>query len=537
MKKNILVTTALVYANGPLHLGHLVEQVQADIWVRNQKLKGHNCTFIGGDDAHGTPIMLGAQKQNIEPAAMVAQITQEHIEHSKKFFIEHDYYGSTYDDTHYEVVSKCYSAMQQKSLITTKEVAQAYDTSANMFLPDRFVTGTCPKCGASDQYGDSCDACGSIYDPLDLINPISKVSGTTPIEKHSEHYFFELKQLQDELHSWIKNSKLQTPVKNKLLEWFNSDLKAWDISRDEPYFGIKIPDTENKYFYVWLDAPIGYISITEKFKQQNSNRIDFWHQNTDAEIHQFIGKDISYFHGIFWPAILNTAGYKLPDTIHAHGFLTINGKKMSKSKGTFITAAAYLDKLSPEYFRYYLATRLADGVEDLDLNWEEFINKINSDLIGKVINIASRCSGFIQKKFDGKLAATADNTDLINTILSEKDNIINCYEQKKFSQATTKIIQLADLANQYIAKEEPWAKIKDPSELEHVHQVCTTALNIFRIIMSYLTPILPHTSAASMSFLNCDLDNWEQIDKLLLDHTIKPYKHLMQRVTETDIPT
>jgi methionyl-tRNA synthetase len=537
MSKNILVTTALVYANGPLHLGHLVEQVQADIWVRNQKLKGNNCIFIGGDDAHGTPIMLGAKQQNIDPEEMVAKIFSEHTARSKSFLIAYDYYGSTREDNHHAVVTKCYSAMQQKNLITTKEIAQAYDTSAKMFLPDRFVTGTCPKCKQPEQYGDSCDACGGIYDPLELINPISKISGTTPIEKQSDHYFFELKQLQNELKSWIQNSNLQEPVKNKLLEWFNNDLKAWDISRDEPYFGLQIPGTTNKYFYVWLDAPIGYISMTQKFREQTPNNcIDFWSKDTDAEIHQFIGKDISYFHGIFWPAILNTAEYKLPNTIHAHGFLTINGKKMSKSKGTFITAAEYLDKLNPEYFRYYLATRLADSIEDIDLNWEEFMNKVNSDLIGKVINIASRCSGFIQNKFNGKLAGSTDNIDLINIILSEKDNIINYYEQKKFSAATTKIIQLADLANQYIAKEEPWLKIKDPAQHEHVHQVCTTAINIFRIIMAYLTPILPHTSAESMDFLNCSLADWACLDELLLGHDIKPYKHLLQRVTEADIP-
>ena len=537
MSKNILVTTALVYANGPLHLGHLVEQVQADIWVRNQKLKGNNCVFIGGDDAHGTPIMLSAKQQNITPEEMVAKIALEHIANSKSFLIAYDHYGSTRDDIHHKVVGTCYKAMQQKNLITTQKVAQAYDTSEGMFLPDRFVTGTCPKCKQPEQYGDSCDACGSIYDPLELINPISKISGTTPVTKDSKHYFFELKQLQNNLKSYIQNIIPQEAVKNKLLEWFGSDLKAWDISRDEPYFGIKIPDTTNKYFYVWLDAPIGYISITQKFIDNSSNNcIDFWNKNTDAEIHQFIGKDISYFHGIFWPAILDTAEYKIPNSIHTHGFLTINGKKMSKSKGTFITASDYLAKLEPEYLRYYLATRLSDGIEDIDLNWEEFMNKINSDLIGKVINIASRCNGFIQKKFNGKLAETSDNMELINIILSEKDNIIKCYDQKKFSAATTKIIHLAGLANQYIAKEEPWLKIKDPEQIEHVHKVCTTAINIFRIIMAYLSPILPHTAAESMIFLNCTVDNWQDLDKILLDHDIKPYKHLLQRVNAADIP-
>ena len=535
MKKNILVTTALTYANGPLHLGHLVEQIQADIWVRTQRMLGNTCTFISGDDAHGTPIMLSAEAKKISPAAMITAIHAEHCQNLKSFFISCDNYHSTHSDENKEIVYEIYEQLQNAGLIYKKNIKQAYDTEKNMFLPDRYIKGTCPKCKAPEQYGDNCEHCGATYNPLELIDPYSIVSNTKPEEKDSEHYFFKLSKLQEQVYTWISDSPLQNSVKNKLLEWFKEDLRDWDISRDEPYFGFLIPNTTDKYFYVWLDAPIGYLASLQNLleKHNGGSYNEFWQ---DAEIYHFIGKDITYFHGIFWPAILYGVNKKLPSAIYAHGFLTVDGRKMSKSKGTFITANDYLNTLNPEYLRYYFATRLSCGVDDIDLNWDDFVNKINTDLVGKVINIASRCSKFITNNFNNMLAQELDQPQLIAAFVAEKNVIIEHYSQRNFSQATAKIMQLADIANKYIAEQEPWKKIKNEENFLHVQQICSSAVNMFRILMLYLQPILPETAAKSMLFLNCQQNTMEDIEEMLNSHKINTYNHLLQRVTKDQIP-
>jgi methionyl-tRNA synthetase len=540
MTEKALITTALIYANGPLHLGHIVEQIQADIWVRNKRMQGVDCVFISGDDAHGTPIMLSAAKQNITPEEMIKTIHMEHKNDSKDFLISYDYYDSTHNETNKEIVYDIYAKLKQQELIHTKNILQAYDETKGMFLPDRFIKGSCPKCGAKEQYGDNCEACGATYSPVDLIDPYSTLSNTKPTTKESEHYFFKLGSMQTQIEAWLSSAPIQAAVGNKLQEWLNSSLRDWDISRDAPYFGFNIPGADDKFFYVWLDAPIGYFGILKNYADTTSANINFAeyiNPDSDIKMYHFIGKDITYFHGLFWPAMLAAAKYKLPEAIYAHGFLTVNGKKMSKSKGTFITARQYLDKLSPEYLRYYIATRLADGVDDLDLNWDEFTTKINSDLIGKVINIASRTSGFIHKKFDGKLSGNLDDENIIATMLEAKDTIIKHYDNRQYNLATNKIMQLADKANQYIANKEPWKQIKDPKLHDQVHKVCTTSINMFKIIITYLAPILPETAKNSMDFLNINSLDWQEIDNILLNHEIKPYKHLLARVDKKDIPT
>ena len=529
--RKTLVTTALTYANGPLHLGHLVEQIQADIWVRVKRMNNQECIFISGDDAHGTPIMLSDAKQNITPLEMIKKIHQEHEKDSADFLVEFDNYDTTHNDVNKEIVYDIYNKLSDKGLIYTQKIDQAYDEEAKMFLPDRFIKGSCPKCGVKDQYGDNCEACGATYTPVELIEPYSTISNTTPITRESEHYFFKLSSLQNDISNWLGESPLQNPVRNKLKEWLNESLRDWDISRDSPYFGFTIPNTTDKYFYVWLDAPIGYLGSLKNYsnKNPNINYEDMISPSSNVDMYHFIGKDITYFHGLFWPAMLQSSGYKTPTAIYAHGFLTVNGEKMSKSRGTFITARDYLNKYNPEFFRYYLATRLSDGVEDIDLNWDEFANKINSDLIGKVVNIASRTAGFIHKKYSGRLSDELDNEQLIKDILSEKDNIIKLYESRKYQAVTTKIMQLADNANQYIAQAEPWKKIKETQHEEDVHRICTTAINAFKAIIIYLAPILPKTAKNVAEFLQISELNWQELDNILLSHEIKKYTHLIQR--------
>lgn len=539
MTGTTIVTTALTYANGPLHLGHMVEHIQADIWVRNQRMQGNTCIFLSGDDAHGTPIMLRANEQDTTPEAMVADIHAHHQQDAKDFLIDYDYYGSTHSTNNQQLVYDIYEKLQKKGLITTRAIEQAYDEQAGMFLPDRFVKGTCPVCKATDQYGDNCDVCGATYSPIDLIDPYSTLSNTTPIRKTSTHYFFTLSALQATLEAWIDCADIQVPVRNKLQEWLQSSLRDWDISRDAPYFGFPIPDADHAYFYVWVDAPVGYFSILQSYlqSQERSDFTRFITPDSEDKLIHFVGKDITYFHGLFWPAMLHAANYKRPDAIYAHGFLTVNGQKMSKSKGTFITARTYLDNLPPEYLRYYLATRLSDGVDDLDLHWEEFMHKINTDLIGKVINIASRTSGFITKKFDGKLASQLHNPTIITNALAKKADIIRLYNERRYSQATATIMLLADTANQYIAQQAPWQLNKDPEQALLVQEVCTTALNLFKILITYLAPILPETARKSRQFLQVDTMNWDSLEHILLGHTIAPYRHLLTRVELPQIPT
>ena len=538
MTKTNIVTTALIYANGPLHLGHLVEQIQADIWVRNKRMNGEKCIFISGDDAHGTPIMISAQQKNITPENMIAEILQQHNQDSADFLIDYDYYHSSNCEDNITITHEIYNDLVVQDLIYSKEIEQPYDEAKQMFLPDRFIKGKCPKCGAEDQYGDNCESCGATYSTCDLIEPYSILSNEAPVNKKSEHFFFKLGKQQQQIEQWLKSSPLQKQILNKLKEWLHEELKDWDISRDAPYFGIKIPNTENKYFYVWLDAPIAYIAILKNFCSKNkAGKIeDYWGKNSNSDIYHFIGKDISYFHGLFWPAVLSASKYKLPTAVYAHGFLTVNGKKMSKSKGTFITARKYLDNLNPEYLRYYIATRMSNGVDDIDLNWDEFITKVNTDLIGKVINIASRCSGFIQKHFNGKLATNLDDDEIVKNLITAADEVKNLYENRQYAQATALIMQHADVANQYIAKESPWKKIKEDNMQLKVHEVCTTALNLFKGIMLFLHPIIPETTAKSMEFLNFSDISWNGTKEILLDHKIRPYQHLLKRVESKDIP-
>lgn len=540
MTKRILVTSALIYANGPAHLGHMVETIQTDIWVRAQKYQGHNCTYLCGSDAHGTPIMLSAQKQGITPEELVMHYFKEHQDVFKLYHIEVDQFISTHSPENEALVQEIYNKIKEKGDIVTREVTQAYDEQEGMFLPDRFVKGTCPKCHAPDQYGDNCEACGATYSPADLLDPISVVSGSTPTEKSSVHYFFALDHYQDFLKQWLEQGSVSTAVANKLDEWLQEGLCQWDISRDAPYFGFKIPGETSKFFYVWLDAPIGYLASLKKYCDTTGESMaSFTAPESEAELYHFIGKDIINFHALFWPAMLNSAGYRLPDGIFAHGFLTIDGKKMSKSRGTFITAEHFANHLNTEQMRYYLATKLGSGIDDLDLNFDDFILRVNGDLVGKVVNIASRCAGFIHKKFDGRLAGKSDAHDfsevLLKSLLAEQETIITHYNERDYHHAVRTIMALADQVNQFIDQEKPWALIREEGQAERVHCVCSTALNAFKILMTYLKPILPHMTAQSEAFLQCPPLDFTNLDDQLFNHNIAPFTPLMQRVDREQI--
>lgn len=534
-KRQILATCALLYANGPLHLGHLVEHIQADIWVRFQRMHGHETHFVCGSDCHGTPIMLRAQKEGITPEELVKRVAKEHFHDLGNFSISYDHFDSTHSDENKTLVEELYLTLKENNDIATREIAQAYDAEKEMFLPDRFVKGDCPKCEAKDQYGDSCEHCGATYSPTDLKNPISALSGTTPTQKKSQHFFFKLGNYENFLKEWFKGGHLQSQVTNKLGEWFEAGLKDWDISRDAPYFGFEIPGEKDKYFYVWLDAPIGYMA---SFKALcNKADIDFnhyWKNDSTTELYHFIGKDIIYFHALFWPAMLEGAGYRKPTAIKVHSFLTVGGKKMSKSRGTFIKASTYSKHLNPEYLRYYYAAKLSSHIEDIDLNFEDFQLRINSDLIGKFVNIASRCAGFITKRFEGKLTATLENKSLYHELSKQADGISQDYENLDSSQAVRKIMALADKANQYIAEQEPWKLIKEEGKENDAWQVCSLSLNLFKILAAMLKPILPETIAKAESFLDTDLD-WKSIQTPLLDHSINKFKPLLTRIEETQI--
>jgi len=532
--RKILVTSALPYASGSLHLGHLVEHTQSDIWARLMRSLGHEVKYLCADDAHGTPIMLMAEKQGLSPEALVDSMRAEHWRDLQAFGISYDHYHSTHSDENLELVSGIYNKLKAAGHIDEKVIEQYYDPEKNMFLPDRFLRGTCPKCGAEDQYGDNCEVCGASYDPAELKNPISAISGATPILKESKHLFVNLQNFEAMLQQWIASGTLQDEVRNKLSEWFEAGLQSWDISRDAPYFGFQIPGEKDKYFYVWMDAPVGYLACLKYVCSQQSEDFNPWiDPSSEHEMVHFIGKDILYFHALFWPAMLHGAGMKLPNAVYAHGFLTVNGTKMSKSRGTFIKASTYLDHLNPDYLRYYFAAKLSDSLVDIDLNMDDFRQRVNSDLVGKVINIASRTAGFIKKKFDLKLAADMDQPDLYAHFLSHHAQIAQLFEQRKYNAAIRLIMQLADQANQYIAEKEPWTAIKDDSRLDEVHQVCTTGLNLFRILMTWLAPVIPHTAKKAADFLNTDLQRWYEAEKPLLNHSIKAFKPLLQRI-ETD---
>ncbi len=534
--RKMLVTSALPYANGHLHLGHMVEHIQTDIWVRTHKMLGHHCISICGDDAHGTPIMLKAEQLGISPEALTAEMKQSHEQDFTAFHIAYDCYHTTHSPENQTLAADIYTKLQARGDIVTKTIRQAYDPVKNMFLPDRYVKGTCPKCGAHDQYGDNCEACGATYTPVELLDAVSAISGAKPIEKESEHYFFDLPRYETLLKEWTRKGHLQAEVANKLDEWFTAGLKQWDISRDAPYFGFPIPGTVDKYFYVWLDAPIGYMASFKKYCDENAISFsEFWDKDSTTELYHFVGKDIVYFHALFWPAILAGSDHRLPTAIFTHGFLTVDGQKMSKSRGTFIEARAYLAHLNPEYLRYYFAAKLNGRVDDLDLNFEDFTNRINADLVGKVVNIASRCAGFINKRFENQLAASLSEPKLYESLLKLRSSIVEAYVQRDYARAIRQIMDAADQVNQYIDTNKPWVLAKDPERESEVQAICTMGLNLFRVLMTYLKPVLPQMAIAAEHFLNCEPLMWDSIDTPLLSHTIRPFSPLIVRVEKEKI--
>ncbi len=529
--RRILVTSALPYANGPIHLGHLVEYIQTDVWVRFQKMSGHECHYVCADDAHGTPIMLRAEQEGLTPEQLIARIGAEHRADFADFSIEFDNYYSTHSPENRAISSLIYTRLRDAGHITRRAIRQAYDPVKEMFLPDRFIKGTCPRCGAKDQYGDNCEVCGATYAPTDLLDPRSALTGAVPEQRESEHLFFRLGHFEPLLRTWIAESALHAGVVNKLQEWFDAGLQDWDISRDSPYFGFEIPDAPGKYFYVWLDAPIGYLASFRNLCDRKGLDFDeYCRPGSDTELYHFIGKDIMYFHTLFWPAMLKGAGFRLPTSVYVHGFLTVDGQKMSKSRGTFITARTYLQHLHPEYLRYYFAAKLSAGIDDLDLNLEDFQNRVNADLVGKVVNIASRCAGFITKLFDGELAAQVDDPALLVALQAAGDSIAGAYAAREYARAMREIMGLADRANQYIDHRKPWVMAKDPTQHATLHAVCTTGIEIFRLLVLYLKPVLPLMSAEAEAFLGCAPLVWNDHTRGLGHHRINTFKPLMNRI-------
>lgn len=535
-KRKILVTSALPYANGPIHLGHLVEYIQTDIWSRFQRLQGHECYYVCADDAHGTPIMLRAQQDGITPEELIEATKKEHEADFADFDIQFDNYYTTHSDENREFASSIYLKLRDDGHITTRTIKQAYDPEAEMFLPDRFIKGTCPKCGAEDQYGDNCEACGATYDPTDLVDPSSAVSGATPIEKDSEQYFFRLSDFSERLQQWTHAGHVQAEIYNKLDDWFEDGLQDWDISRNAPYWGFEIPDTENKFFYVWMDAPMGYMASFKNLCDKSAMDFDAWwsDQASDTELYHFIGKDIARFHTLFWPAVLEGSGHRKPTAVFCHGFLTVNGQKMSKSRGTFIKARTYLEHLKPEYLRYYYATKLSSGIDDIDLNLEDFMQRVNSDLVGKVVNIASRCAGFIRKKFDNQLSAELPEAELYRSLVDAGKEIAELYETREYSKAVREIMALADKANVYIDDNKPWVLAKEEGREDEVQKICTQGINMFRVLVTYLKPILPEIAQKSETFLNDELF-WNSLETPLLDHGINKFKPLITRIEQEQI--
>lgn len=531
--RKILITSALPYANGPIHLGHLVEYIQTDIWSRFQKMRGNICTYVCADDAHGTPIMLRAQAEGITPEALIEKSSREHQEDFAAFHVEFDHYHSTNSIENKEFAEQIYLRLKEKGYISRKTISQYYDPEKEMFLPDRFVKGTCPKCKTADQYGDNCEACGATYSPTDLIDPKSAVSGATPIEKDTDHLFFELSHFEEMLKSWTREGHLQEQIANKLDEWLESGLRGWDISRDAPYFGFKIPGEVDKYFYVWLDAPIGYMSSFKAYCDKSGLDFnEYWKEDSTTELYHFIGKDIINFHALFWPAMLSGANYRTPTAIFAHGFLTVDGQKMSKSRGTFIMAKTYLEHLNPEYLRYYYAAKLTSRIDDIDLNLEDFAQRVNSDLVGKVVNIASRSAGFVMKQFDGRLSGQwgADTTALYQSFIDRSEVIAGLYESRDYGHAMREIMALADKANEYIAEAAPWVLAKTEGKEAELHECVSVSLNLFRVLMSYLTPVLPVTAEKSNAFLNLPASHWDDIKTPLMNHEINKFKALLTRL-------
>ena len=530
-QRKILVTCALPYANGAIHLGHMLEHIQADVWVRYQRMRGNEIYFICADDAHGTPIMLKAQQLGITPEQMISEVKTEHQRDFSGFNISYDNYHSTHSPENREISEQIYKRLKANGYIKTKVISQLFDPEKQMFLPDRFVKGTCPRCKAPDQYGDNCEVCSATYNPIDLINPKSVVSGATPILKESEHFFFDLPAFSTMLQEWIRSGTLQDQVANKMQEWFESGLQPWDISRDAPYFGFEIPDAPGKYFYVWLDAPIGYMgSFLNYCNKQNKPIFDeFWDKNSNTELYHFIGKDIVYFHSLFWPAMLEGSEYRKPSNIFVHGYVTVDGAKMSKSRGTFIQASTYLKHLDPDCLRYYYAAKLSSHIDDIDLNLEDFVQRVNSDLVNKVVNIASRSAGFIYKRFGGKLSDKVAEPELYSLFVEKAEVIADYFEQRESGKAIREIMALADEANRYIDEKAPWVVAKQEGQDQTLQDICSMGIHLFRILMTYLKPIVPSLAERTEAFLNSKLE-WNEIDNALTSHKIYQFKALFNRI-------
>ncbi|WP_324003568.1 methionine--tRNA ligase [Aeromonas hydrophila] len=535
--RTMLVTCALPYANGSIHLGHMLEHIQADIWVRYQRMRGHQVHFVCADDAHGTPIMLKAQQLGITPEEMIAAVSKEHQADFAGFNISFDNYHSTHSDENRELAELIYGRLQAGSKIKSRTISQLFDPEKSMFLPDRFVKGTCPKCKSPEQYGDNCDSCGATYSPTELIDPKSAVSGATPVMKDSEHFFFDLPQFEKWLAEWVRGSgAIQEEMANKMQEWFESGLQQWDITRDAPYFGFEIPGAPGKYFYVWLDAPIGYMASFKNLCNKRGD-IDFdsyWKADSEAELYHFIGKDIAYFHCLFWPSMLEGAGFRQPTKVNVHGYVTVNGAKMSKSKGTFIKASTYLNHLDPECLRYYYAAKLNSRIDDLDLNLDDFVARVNADVVNKLVNLASRNAGFIAKRFDGKLAATCAEPELYAEFANARTAIAEAYESREFSRAIREIMALADKANRYVDDKAPWVIAKQEGADAELQAVCSVGINLFRVLMAYLKPVMPLLAERAEAFLAETL-SWDGIEMPLVDHTVAPFKALFSRIEPAKI--
>ena len=547
MTRKILVTSALPYANGSIHLGHMVEHIQTDVWVRFQKLRGHECYYCCADDTHGTPVMLAAQKQGIAPEDMIAKVREEHLADFTGFNIGYDNYYSTHSPENKQFSQDIYRALKANGKIESRVIEQLFDPEKQMFLPDRFVKGECPKCHAQDQYGDNCEVCGTTYSPTELINPYSAVSGAKPELRESEHFFFKLGECADFLKAWTSGNNphdgkphLQPEALNKMKEWLGegeeTTLSDWDISRDAPYFGFEIPDAPGKYFYVWLDAPVGYMASFKNLCDRIGIDFDeYFKADSQTEMYHFIGKDILYFHALFWPAMLHFSGHRAPTGVYAHGFLTVDGQKMSKSRGTFITAKSYLEQgLNPEWMRYYIAAKLNSKIEDIDLNLQDFISRVNSDLVGKYVNIAARASGFIAKRFEGRLKDVADS-ELLAKLTAQSEAIAECYENREYARALRDIMALADAVNEYVDANKPWELAKQEGQDERLHEVCSELINAFTMLTAYLAPVLPQTAANAARFLNLDAITWANTRETLGEHAINKYEHLMQRVEQKQV--
>ena len=549
--RKILVSSALPYANGPIHIGHLVEYLQTDIWARFQRLRGHDCLYICADDAHGTPIMLKASQEGVTPETLIERVGAEHRRDFADFLIEFDNYHTTHSPENQHFANHIYTHLRDDGHVVSRTIPRPYDPVEKMFLPDRYIRGECPVCGADDQYGDSCEVCSATYTPADLVNPRSAVSGATPIERDSEQFFVKLGDFTSVLRTWLEGgharvsgkdpshtgSPVQPEIANKLEEWFETGLQDWDVSRNAPYFGFEIPDQPGKFFYVWLDAPIGYMASFQNLcdRRDDLDFDEYWGPESDIELYHFIGKDIAYFHTLFWPAELYGGGFRTPDGVYCHGFLTVNGQKMSKSRGTFINARTYLDHLAPEYLRYYFACKLGSGIDDIDLNLDDFLQRVNSDLVGKVVNIASRCAGFIGKRFEGELAAVLPEPALFEQFAARGDVIALAYEQRDFGKAMREIMALADRANQYIDEHKPWVLIKDPDRISDVQGVCTQALNLFKVLITYLKPVLPLLADQVEDFLHSGTLTWNDRSTALVAHRIERFTPLMVRVESAQV--